>query len=112
MLAFTPNHETYRTGTEYVSGIVGRLDGDVTSAPRVPPHVEGVMDLRGDVTKITDPRTVLSFDLPADVDTEKVTVLPDAGGGNVGWAVTDVTEVPTIDTTDVDETAVATSTDD
>ncbi|MFB6232760.1 MAG: chemotaxis protein CheW, partial [Haloarculaceae archaeon] len=97
VLEFTLNHETYCTNIEYVSEIVSRSDGDVTSVPNAPPHVEGVMDLRGDMTKIIDPRTVLSLDLSADVDTEKVIVFSDAGddGENVGWAVTDVTEVST-----------------
>lgn len=105
VLKFRLNHETYCVNIESVIEIVRRSEYAVTSVPNEPPHVEGVMDLRGETTKIIDPRTVLSLDVSADVDTDKVIVFSDAGSDaeSVGWGVTDVTEVSTIDTADVEE---------
>lgn len=111
VLEFTLNDETYCTDIEHVSEIVRRSGGDLTSVPNAPRHVEGVMDLRGEMTKIIDPREVLSLDEDADLENDKVIVFADAGDGDdsVGWAVADVTQVSTIDTEnvkDVDEAAV------
>lgn len=106
VLEFTLNDEQYCIDIEYVSEILGRTDGDLTSVPNASRHVEGVMDLRGETTKIIDPRTVLSLDVSDDHVNDTIVVLEDTGSNaeDIGWAVTDVTRVSTIDTENVERT--------
>jgi len=106
VLEFTLNDDQYCTGIEHVSEIVRRSGDDLRSLPDAPPHVEGVMDLRGDVTTIVDPRIVLSLDMAAKGDRDIVIVFADEGtdGESNGWAVDDVMRVSTINTEAVEKT--------
>jgi len=104
VLEFTLNDEQYCTGIKHVSEIVRRSEEDMTSVPNAPPHVEGVMDLRGETTRIIEPREVLSLETDKG-DHDKVIVFESNGtdSESVGWTVHDVTRVSTIDSTNVEE---------
>ena len=76
--------------------------GSVTPIPNTPPHVEGIMDLRGATTKIVDPTRLLDFDTGGSK--AKVVVLEDEGDGAVGWLVDEVYRVRRVTTDALDET--------
>ncbi|MFC7132374.1 MULTISPECIES: chemotaxis protein CheW [Salinibaculum] len=101
VLEFTLEEEQYCIDIEYVTEVVSRSKNDVTPIPDSPPHVEGEFDLRGETTRVIDPRARLlpdgheengvSKDRIIVFDTERTT------GGRSGWAVTDVLQILTID---------------
>lgn len=102
VLVFEVGGERYCVSIPYVTEIVGV--GDLTSIPNSPPHVEGVMDLRGSTTTIVDPRQLLDGD--EGESGERIVVFdPEEMGdaGAVGWRVDAVYEVDTIDEADVEE---------
>jgi purine-binding chemotaxis protein CheW len=102
VLEFELGEETYCVSIDYVTEIVDV--GDVTTVPNSPPHVKGVMDLRGRTTAIIDPKVV--FDVGAGGDRERIVVYdPDVveDQGAAGWLVDEVDQVVRIDEADVDE---------
>jgi purine-binding chemotaxis protein CheW len=105
VLEFRLNDEQYCTDIEHISEIVRRSSDSIRSLPDAPPHVEGIMNLRGETTKIVDPRKRLSLDVSATVDGGNILVLSEVGddGESVGWMVTDVTRVLSIDTEDAEQ---------
>jgi purine-binding chemotaxis protein CheW len=77
--------------------------GELTRIPNSPPHVEGVMDLRGRTTTIVDPKTL--FEIGADGPRERIVVFDDdeiEEGGTVGWMVDEVFQVRDVAPEDVD----------
>jgi purine-binding chemotaxis protein CheW len=104
VLEFRLNDEQYCTGIEHISEIVRRSSDDIRSIPDAPPHVEGITNLRGEMTKIVDPQKKLSLEGSANLDSDTILVFSDvdAESERFGWMVADVTRVSTIDTDDVE----------
>lgn len=102
VLEFKLGDETYCVNIDYVTEIVDV--GDLTKVPNSPPHVEGVMDLRGRTTSIIDPKAV--FDLENGRQTERRIIVYDPeiieDQGAAGWLVDEVDQVVKIDRADVD----------
>ena len=96
VLEFTLGSDRYCVGIEHVEEIVEA--GDLTPLPNTPPHVAGVMDLRGRSTTILDPTAVLEVDAPAAG--QQVIVF--GGDDQVGWLVDRAHRVSTLDDVDVD----------
>ena len=92
VLEFALGDEQYCLDIEYVEEIVKRET--VTRVPNTPDCVEGVVDLRGQITTILDPKTLLDIDqegskgLIVVFDPEQ---FDDQGA--VGWVVDDVDRV-------------------
>lgn len=102
VLEFKLGGETYCVSIDYVTEIVDV--GDLTSVPNSPPHVEGVMDLRGRTTSIVDPKVV--FGIEGGGAASRIIVFePEiiADQGAAGWLVDEVDQVVTVDQADVDE---------
>lgn len=102
VLEFRLGDETYCVSIEYVEEIVDV--GELTSVPNSPPHVEGVMDLRGRTTSIVNPKTVFGID--ADTEARRIVVFePEIvdDGAAAGWLVDGVDQVVQVDDSDVDE---------
>lgn len=104
VLEFRLNDEQYCTDVEHISEIIRRSSDHITPIPDAPPHVEGIMNLRGETTTIVDPRKQLSLDVSATVKSDNILVFSESSDDseNVGWMVTDVTRVSTIDTEDAE----------
>lgn len=111
VLKFRLGQEDYCVDIEHIAEIV---DGEgMTAIPGSEPHVEGVMDLRGQATTIVNPCAVLDADsVGADepitdggVEQSRIVVL-DSGtvddDGTTGWVVSDVTEVMEVSETSVE----------
>ncbi len=102
VLEFTLGGETYCVSIDCVTEIVDV--GELTAVPNSPPHVEGVMDLRGRTTAIIDPKTV--FDISEEGDRQRIIVydpeiIEDQAAA--GWLVDEVHQVVSVDEGDVDE---------
>jgi purine-binding chemotaxis protein CheW len=102
VLKFALGAEDYCVDIEYVAEIV---DGEgLTVLPDSEPHVEGVMDLRGQTTTIVNPHAVLATDsieepdrlADGGVDQTRIVVLDSEtvdADTTTGWVVSDVSEV-------------------
>ncbi len=101
VLEFKLGDETYCVSIDYVTEIVDV--GDLTKVPNSPPHVEGVMDLRGRTTSIINPKVVFGLD---DEGEERRIIVYDPeiieDQGAAGWLVDEVDQVVKIDKADVD----------
>ena len=102
VLEFELGAETYCVSIDSVTEIVDV--GEVTTVPNSPPHIEGVMDLRGRTTSIVDPKVV--FGISGDGERRRIIVF-DPGivedQGAVGWLVDEVFQVVRVDAADVDD---------
>nr|NJM02039.1 purine-binding chemotaxis protein CheW [Desulfobacula sp.] len=104
-LTFTLDDETYGIGILKVKEIIGMLP--VTSVPRTPLFVKGVINLRGKVIPVTDLRLKFGMDamdytdrtciIVVEIDTNDATVL-------IGIVVDAVSEVLNIKEEDVEKT--------
>ncbi|WP_436929768.1 chemotaxis protein CheW [Halosimplex halobium] len=102
VLEFSLGAETYCVSIDYVTEIVDA--GEVTTVPNSPPHVRGVMDLRGRTTSIVDPKVVFGID--GDGAERRIIVFDPAivdDGGAAGWLVDEVYQVVRVDGSDVDD---------
>jgi purine-binding chemotaxis protein CheW len=102
VLEFQLGEETYSVKIAYVAEIVDI--GELTAIPNSPPHIEGVMDLRGRTTSIVNPRQVLN--VSGEERRKRIVVFdPDEMPNEeaIGWIVDEVYQVTRIDGNNVDE---------
>ncbi|MBX0294738.1 chemotaxis protein CheW [Haloarcula nitratireducens] len=105
VLEFALGEEHYCLDIEYVEEIVKR--DAVTRVPNTPDYVEGVVDLRGQITTILDPKRMMDI----DADGEKnLIVVFDPGmfeeQGAVGWVVDAVRQVVPVAESEVNDPPV------
>ncbi|MFU1779790.1 chemotaxis protein CheW [Haloarcula japonica] len=102
VLEFQLGSETYCVSIDYVTEIVDI--GELTSVPNAPPHVRGVMDLRGRTTSIVDPKVVFGIE---DEGAEKRIIVFDPEiveeQGAAGWLVDEVYQVVQVTPEQVDQ---------
>ncbi|MFD1634559.1 chemotaxis protein CheW [Haloplanus ruber] len=105
VLEFVLGDERYCLDISFIEQIVER--GTVTRIPNAPPFVEGVIDLRGDITTVIDPKETLAAEEEGNGD---LIVVFDPGQmddeWNVGWAVDGVRRVSTVSLAEVKESPV------
>ncbi|AEA47734.1 chemotaxis protein CheW [Archaeoglobus veneficus] len=65
---------------------------NITRIPNAPPHVEGIMDLRGEVCTIIDPKVLLNVD-SSEVNEDKQRIIVLDVGKSVGIKVDEVISV-------------------
>ena len=96
VLEFRLGSVEYCIDIDYIEEVVDYEDYGLTQLPNADPHVEGVMDLRGDTTTIVDPTKLL--DVQTEDGANRIIVLEtDNGNENiVGWQVDEVNEVSTV----------------
>jgi len=102
VLEFQLGDETYCVSIDYVTEIVDV--GELTTVPNAPPHVEGVMDLRGRTTSIVNPKVV--FDIDGGEPSRIIVFDPEVATdeqGAVGWLVDEVDQVSQVDPANVDQ---------
>ncbi len=103
-LTFSLAEEEYGIGILTVKEIIGLME--ITSVPKVPDFVKGVINLRGKVIPIIDLR--LKFDLPQVEQTEKTCIIVveisgSTGHVQMGIVVDSVSEVMNIKGEDIEE---------
>ena len=105
VLEFVLGDERYCLDISFIEQIVER--GAVTRIPNAPPFVEGVIDLRGDITTVIDPMETLAADDGGEGDL--IVVFDSAqmdDEWSVGWAVDGVRRVSTVSLSEVKESPV------
>jgi len=105
VLEFVLADERYCLDITFIEQIVER--GTVTRIPNAPDFVEGVIDLRGDITTVIDPKETLAAD---DEDDGELIIVFDStrmdDEWSVGWAVDGVRRVSTVSLSEVKESPV------
>lgn len=103
-LTFTLAQEAYGVPVLKVREIITMLP--ITSVPQMPPHVKGVINLRGKVIPVIDLRTKLGLDAPPATENNCIVVvqLPARGGElrNIGLIVDAVEEVANVSTEEIE----------
>ena len=104
-LTFTLADEEYGIGILKVKEIIGMIA--ITTVPQTPPHIKGVINLRGKVIPVIDLR--LKFDLPDMEYTERTCIIvieiaKENGNILIGILVDSVSEVLNIKGADIEET--------
>ncbi|MFP8954608.1 chemotaxis protein CheW (plasmid) [Natrialbaceae archaeon A-arb3/5] len=105
VLEFTLGETRYCVDIGYVAEIVNT--DELTDIPNTPPHIEGVMDLRGETTKIVNLRTIFK-DKSGDELGERIIVFKRKRGSDerIGWLADEVHQVQKL-RTDVVDTSVS-----
>jgi purine-binding chemotaxis protein CheW len=104
-LTFTLAEEEYGIGILKVKEIIGIIT--ITAVPQTPPHVKGVINLRGKVIPVIDLR--LKFGMPTMEYTERTCIIvieisKDSGHILIGILVDSVSEVLNIKGADIEDT--------
>jgi purine-binding chemotaxis protein CheW len=104
-LTFTLGQEEYGIGILKVREIIGMME--ITSVPRTPDHVKGVINLRGKVIPVISLRS--KFGIPEEEYTDRtciivVEILGAAGAIPIGIIVDSVSEVLNISGEDIEPT--------
>ncbi|MBX0324491.1 chemotaxis protein CheW [Halomicroarcula sp. F13] len=105
VLEFALGEEYYCLDIEYVEEIVKR--DAVTRVPNTPDYVEGVVDLRGQITTILEPKQMM--DIPEDGSQDLIVVFdPEVfeEQGAVGWVVDSVRQVVPVAESEVNDPPV------
>jgi len=93
VVEFTLGSEHYALDISLVREIVEMMQ--ITPIPRAPPHIAGVINLRGEITNIMNLHTLLGLPAVTRENAQKIIVFMSeaAGGNNVGILVDNVTSV-------------------
>ncbi|WP_048149544.1 chemotaxis protein CheW [Methanolacinia paynteri] len=77
----------------------------ITPIPRAPPHIAGIINLRGEITNILNLNYLMGLQMKDNKENQKIIVLvPEAAGGsNVGMIVDDVRSVLQISDDNIDQ---------
>ncbi len=103
MLEFYLNENRYAIEIERISAIVEMKD--ITRFPRGPDAIDGVTDLRGEITGVLDPTTMLDVERNECSDDQYIVVLKrDDDKQKLGIRVTDVSQAVTYRESQIDET--------
>ncbi|MDD4300326.1 MAG: chemotaxis protein CheW [Methanomicrobium sp.] len=76
----------------------------ITPVPRSPSHIEGIINLRGEITKIINLSKLLEIEEKLSHETRKIIILTsgDQGGAKIGIIVDDVKSVIQVDEATID----------
>ncbi|GAB3670920.1 chemotaxis protein CheW [Halopiger thermotolerans] len=103
MLEFYLNDNRYAIEIGRVSAIVEMKD--ITRFPRGPEAIDGVTDLRGEITGVLDPTVMLDVDRNEPSEDHYIVVLEREGDAQkLGIRVTDVSQAVTYRESQIDET--------
>ncbi|MXV61787.1 chemotaxis protein CheW [Natronorubrum sp. JWXQ-INN-674] len=103
MLEFFLNENRYAIEIDRISAIVEMKD--ITRFPRGPDAIDGVTDLRGEITGVLDPTTMLDVEHNELTDDQYIVVLTrDDDKQKLGIRVSDVSQAVTYRDSQIDET--------
>ena len=106
VLEFTLDDEHYCLDIQYIEEIVKHEN--ITRVPNTPGHVEGVVDLRGQITTILNPKVTIGKE---NDEAGELIVVFDAEAfedqGYIGWVVDDVRQVSPIVESEVNDPPMA-----
>lgn len=107
VLTFSLDEQQYCVSIDNIAEIVN-FEQTLTKLPETPPHVEGIVDLRGRTTTVVNPKSLLDTD--GDSEGHHVVVFePDDDAENqMGWVVDEVLQVIGINDSEVDDSVEST----
>ncbi|WP_241431962.1 chemotaxis protein CheW [Natrialba chahannaoensis] len=101
VLEFDLGENRYCVDIGYVAEIVNT--DELTTIPNTPDHVEGVMDLRGETTKIVNLRTIFGENEDDELGNRIIVFKRKRDSTDrIGWLADEVRQVRQIDATTVD----------
>jgi purine-binding chemotaxis protein CheW len=103
LVEFGLGRELYALDIQLAREIVEMMP--ITSIPRSPAYLSGIMNLRGEITTILNLGSLLGLQQNGAMNGQKIIVLvPDAAGGaNIGIIVDDVHSVIQVPDTDIEK---------
>lgn len=103
LVEFGLGRELYALDIQLAREIVEMMP--ITSIPRSPAYLSGIMNLRGEITTILNLRSLLGLQQNGEMNGQKIIVLvPDAAGGaNIGIIVDDVHSVIQVPEADIEK---------
>ncbi|SFC71552.1 CheW protein [Halobiforma haloterrestris] len=100
VLEFSLGENRYCVDIGYVAEIVNTEE--LTPVPNTPDHIEGVMDLRGETTKIVNLRMIFGDEEPSLGNRIIVFKRKRGSDERIGWLADEVHQVEQIDVDEVD----------
>jgi len=101
----------FRVGEDYLSCPISQVREiiqleEVTPVPSTPPKIRGILNRRGEIITILDLPKVLNLGLNLSEAESQLMILY-SENENIGIMVSEVTEIPTINTENIDEPSQA-----
>ncbi len=98
---------TFRLGDDYLACPISQVREiiqleEVTPVPSTPPKVRGILNRRGEIITILDMPKVLGIGLNLSEDDSQLMILY-SDTEDIGVMVSEVTEIPTVNTEDIEE---------
>ncbi len=102
---------TFRLGDDYLACPISQVREiiqleEVTPVPSTPPKVRGILNRRGEIITILDMPKVLGIGLNLSEDDSQLMILY-SDTEDIGIMVSEVTEIPTVNTEDIEEPSKA-----
>ncbi len=97
----------FRVGEDYLSCPISQVREiiqleKVTPVPSTPPKVRGILNRRGEIITILDLPKVLNLGLDLEENESQLMILY-SENENIGIMVSEVTEIPTVNTEEIEE---------
>lgn len=99
-LTFFLGNEQYGIAIERIKEIIAMMK--ITSVPKIPPYMRGVINLRGSIIPIIDTRLRFAMD-SREADMHTAIIIVEVEKVNIGFIVDRVEEVASIDTANLSE---------
>lgn len=99
-LTFFLGDEQYGIAIERIKEIIAMMK--ITSVPKIPPYMRGVINLRGSIIPIIDTRLRFAMD-SREADMHTAIIIVEVEKVNIGFIVDRVEEVASIDTLNLSE---------
>lgn len=99
-LTFFLGDEQYGIAIERIKEIIAMMK--ITSVPKIPPYMRGVINLRGSIIPIIDTRLRFAMD-SREADMHTAIIIVEVEKVNIGFIVDRVEEVASIDTINLSE---------
>lgn len=101
----------FRLGDDYLSCPISQVREiiqleEVTPVPSTPPKIRGILNRRGEIITILDLPKVLNLGLELSEEESQLMILY-SESENIGIMVSEVTEIPTVNTEDIEEPSKA-----
>ncbi len=101
----------FRVGEDYLSCPISQVREiiqleEVTPVPSTPPKVRGILNRRGEIITILDLPKVLNLGLDLEENNSQLMILY-SENENIGIMVSEVTEIPTVNTENIEEQSQA-----
>lgn len=94
----------FRVGDDYLSCPISQVREiiqleEVTSVPSTPERIRGIINRRGEIITVVDLPKILDIDIQLEENDSQLMILYDE---NIGVMASEVTQIPTVSTSDIE----------